>query len=296
MLYIIHLTIIFIWLIYVMKKGRYTLHAIVTTYFFFVMFVDVPESIFSYVFGLYKMNTHLSDNYRVINPLGLLIADGYILPFTNMILLHYATRVKNLWKISLVIASTYGMIEWIHIQLGYLTYYKWSIWLSIAIYFFVSRFFINFASWFLLYNPPLPYSLRIAGATYSITVYMGAFLSGGLLDLYQWRPFFVKNPGDDDRIVSVSICFALALLSAAIIPKVKPKYRSMVFISFAIITIAFSYFAYSQGWLIYHKWNHLLTALYWLVSIAVLIWYDRWESMQRPCRVPPLRPRRGENR
>lgn len=275
MLYIIHTSLLLIWLIYIIKKEKYSWHSILLAQFFFVIIVDIIESFFSYFLGYYKFNTFLSDNYRIVNAIGLIFTDGFILPFTGIILLHYTPRIKNPWILPFVFSAIFSLLDLIYLRLGYLTYYNWNEWISFFIYLVFSRIFVSLAPKILYYVPPLPYSIRIAAATYGLTIYSGAFIS--VFNLYQWTPLIVPNPGDADRVFSVSTSIILALISAVSIPKIKQKFSPIVFFSLSVLVITFFYYAHSQGWLVYHKWNHILTALYWIVSFFAIILYDRWE-------------------
>lgn len=275
MLYIIHTSFLLIWLIYIIKKEKYPWHTILVTQFILAMIIDVIESFFSYYLGYYEFNTHLTDNYKIVNAVGLIFTDGFILPFTGIILLHYATRVKNPWILPIVFSTVFSISDLIYIKLGYLTYYHWSEWISFVIYFIFSCVFVRYAPRFMFHTNHLPYSLRIAGVTYALITYINAFIS--VFNLYQWMPLIVPNPGNADRVFNISTSIIIALISAACIPKIKPKFRPIAFFSLSILVMTFFYYANSQGWLVYHKWNHILTALYWLVSFFVIMLYDRWQ-------------------
>jgi hypothetical protein len=127
------------------------------------------------------------------------------------------------------------------------------------------------------YNPPIPYSVRLAAAIYAAVEWPVAILCG-LFRLFEWKPelfpqLFAKQP-----LPYIIIAWVLALLAAVIVPKTLSKYRPMVFLTLAALATFFFYFAYGQGWLIYYRWNHFLTALRLFVSFIIIIWYDRWES------------------
>lgn len=281
MLYIFQSLIVLMWLIYLIKREKYPLHAIITAYFIYVMVADIPEIVINQILEFYKFPAHLLIDSIKDNQLGIVFSDGIILPITSIIACHYASHTKKLWRTSFIVAAIQGILEWIYLSLGYLVYFRWNIWISIAMYFFISRFFISFASRLLNYNPPIPYFYRMTVSTYTITAWFGAVLGGALLNLYQWTPHIIGNPSGDDRFSDLCISWILALFSAIIIPKTKPKNKPIIFIAFAVLTIVFSYYAYSQGWLVYHKWNNLFTALRWLVPFILLIFYERWENKYR---------------
>lgn len=278
MLYIVQSIVFLIWLVYIIKKEKYPAHAMITTYLFFVMVTDIPEITFNQLLEFYKFPTHLfADNIKD-NQMGIVFSDGIILPMTNMIICHYALKTKKLWSVAFVFAAVYGTLEWIYLKTEYLIYYRWNIWLSIAIYFFISRFIFNYASRLMLYKPPLPYFIRIGTSTYAITAWFGAVLGGSLIGLYQWRPLIFKHVSADDRFSELGISLIFAIFTAIIIPRVKNKFRPIFFVSFAIVAIIFSYYSHSQGWLNYHKWSNILTAVCWLVPFSILSWLDYWES------------------
>jgi hypothetical protein len=97
--------------------------------------------------------------------------------------------------------------------------------------------------------------------------------------IYEWSPHLFRLQSAEDRFPDVSISWVLALLSAIIIPKTPLTYRPIVFMIFAALATVFYYFAYGHGWLIYHRWNHLLTALHWFIPFIVIMWFDHWESI-----------------
>jgi len=281
MLYVIQSIVLLIWLIYIIRKEKYSARAMITAYLFFVMVTDIPEITFNQLLEFYKFPTYLFVNNIKDNQMGIVFSDGIILPMTNMIICHYAIKTKKPWSVAFVFAAVYGLLEWIYLKLEYLIYYKWNIWISISIYFLVSRFIFIFASKLMQYKPPLPYFIRIGTSTYAVTAWFGAILGGSLAGLYQWRPYIFQHESADDRFSELSISLIFALLSAVIIPKTKQKYRPIFFTSFAVVAIIISYYSRGQGWLIYNNWNNVLTAIRWIIPFAVLVWLDRWESMSR---------------
>lgn len=280
MLYIFQTICFSIWFFWVIRRGKYSWHAILNTYFICLLVVDTPEVIFFHFYRLYTFPTHLLSNPNADYQLGLIFSDGIILPLTGIIFCHYAVQTKHLWRLSFGFTLLQGTLEFIYLGLGYLHYNNWSHWLSLAFYFIGFRIAAGYASRIMKYNPPVPYSLRIAASVYASTVWFGAVLGGVLLNLYEWRPGLFKLPSAEDRFPDVGISWVLALFSAMIIPRIPLRYRPIVFIVFAALTTSFCYFAYGHGWLIYHRWNHFLTALRWFVPIIIVIWFDRWESVR----------------
>lgn len=282
--YILQSVILVIWLVYLIKKERYSNHAILTTYLLFVMVVDIPEVTNNHLLEFYKFPTHLLANPDKDNQFGIIFSDGIILPLTTVILLHYAVHTQKLWRLSFAFAATYGLLEWMYLRYSYLTYLNWNIWISIAVYLFMSRIFSHYAPRLLLYQPPIPYFIRIGGATYAITAWFGAVLGGAFLGLYQWRPLIFAHESSDDRLADLGISLTFAILSAVIIPRIRLTLRPLVFLIFALMAISFSYVAHDRGWLIYHHWNTFLTVLRWIVPFAALTWFDRWEFTYLPAK------------
>jgi len=260
------------------KKGKYSWFVVISAYFMFVLIVDAPKVVFSHFLRLYTFPINLLSDPNKDHQLGLIFSDGLILPLTGIIFCHYAAQTKNHWRLSCVFTVLQGTLEWVYLNLGYLHYYKWNIWLSVAIYFIGFRITAKYASRIMRYNPPVPYALRIAGATYTTTVWVGAVLGGELIRLYEWIPHIFKLHSAEDRFPDVAISWALALLSSLIVPEIHHKYRPMVFVIFAAIATAIYYVGYARGWLIYHSWNHLFTALRWFVPFGVVMWFDICES------------------
>jgi hypothetical protein len=269
MLYIFHSIVLLIWLIYIVKKEKYSLHAVITVYLFFIMIVDIPEILFNQLLEIYKFPTQLLSNFNMDNQFGIIFSDGIILPITNILLLHYSTKIKGPWKVSLCFAVIMGTLEWVYLKTGYLIYFKWNIWISIGLYFSFSRFFISYSSRFLLYKPPIPYYIRIAASTYSITAWFGAVLGGAFIGLYQWRPYIFKHYSADDRFCDLGISWILATLVSITIPIIKPKFRFIAFILFFLIVLTFSYYANFKGWLVYNRWNYFLTFLRWVCPLQL---------------------------
>jgi hypothetical protein len=235
------------------------------------------EVIFNPLLRFYSFPVHLLSDLNKDRHLGLVFSDGIILPFTSIIFCHYVIQTQTYWRLILFFNLLQGILEWLYLSMGYLYYHKWLIGLSIAFYFIGSCLSARYASRLMQYNPPVPYVIRLAAATYSFTVWLGGIFSG-LLGLFEWKPQLFTLPSAEERFPDVFICWVLALFAAIIVPKTFPKYKPIVFLIFAAFATFFYYFAYGQGWLIYHRWNHLLTALRWFVPFIIISWYDRWES------------------
>lgn len=277
MLYIFHALITSLWLFWVISKGKYSWHAIINAYGIFLLTIDAVETITSTALGLYTFPAHLFSDPIKDGLFGFIISDGIILPFTSIILCNYVTQTKKYWLVIFSFILLHIIFEWVYLSSGYLLYHKWNIGLSLILYFVGACITAKYASRLMRYNPPLPYSVRLAGATYAAVEWPVAFLVG-LLKLFEWKPelfpwLFAKQP-----LPFVAIAWVLVLLAAVIVPKTRSQYRPMVFLILAAVATYFFYFTYEQGWLLYYRWNHFLTALRIFVPFIILIWYDRWES------------------
>lgn len=281
MLYILQTICFSIWLFGVIKKGKYSWHAIINTYCIFLLTIDAVEAITSSVLGFYSFPAHLFSDHIKDETFGFIISDGIILPFTSIIFCHYVTQTKKYWRIILIFVLLQMILESVYLGFGFLLYHKWNIGLSLIAYFVGFSITGKYASNLMRYNPPVPYSVRLAGVTYAAVEWPVAFLSG-LLKLFEWKPelfpwLFAKQP-----LPFIAIAWALVLLAAVIVPKTLSKYRPMVFLILAALGTYFFYFAHGQGWLIYYRWNNFLTVLRLFISFIILILYDHWESTYLP--------------
>lgn len=278
MLYIINSILILIWVIYLIKKQRYSWHGILFIYFLSILVVDIPEIIFSSIFTFYEFRPHFFSNHTIETELALLFCDGIILPLTAIIFCHYASRTKKHWKITFVFTILHFVLEEIYLALDFLKYHKWNIWFSVLLYFVGFRIAAFYSSRMIKYTHQIPYSIRIAAIIYAINAWIGGVIGGAFLGLYQWRPFIFKKVGGDERFCDLSIGLSLAVLAALIIPRIEHVYRIWFFMLFALIAVSISMFAYWKGWFFYHSWNHFLTVVRWFVPFFIIALYDRWED------------------
>jgi hypothetical protein len=95
MLYIIQAIIISLWLVWVISKSKYSWHAIINAYCIFLLTIDAVETITSPTLGLYTFPAHLFSDPVKDGLFGFIISDGFILPFTSIILCHYVTQHKK---------------------------------------------------------------------------------------------------------------------------------------------------------------------------------------------------------
>lgn len=279
MLYIVNSLLILLWTISIVKKEKYSWHGISCVYFFSLVIVDTPEVTFNHLLSFYKFPTHLLTNFCKDNQLGIVFSDGIILPLTAIIFCHYVRKKQQYWRMTIIFTFLWhAPLEWIYLKLGYIRYENWNKWYSILIYFAGFLFFGKYANRLLTYNPPLPYFIRIGTFTYGATAWIGAIVGGALAGLYQWRPYIFHDLSADDRFTDLGISWLLAILTAIIIPKVLPEYRPFIFIGLAIAVTVVSFYFHGKEVLIYNHWNHILTALRWLVPFTITIVYDRWET------------------
>lgn len=276
MLYIFHAIIYSLWLFLVIRKGKYSWHAIINTYCIFLLTIDGFE-ILSAGLGFYSFPAHLFSDPIKDGHFGFIISDGIILPFTSIILCHYVMQTKKYWRVLFGFILLQIVLEWVYLSSGYLLYHKWNIGLSFILYSIGSYITAKYASSLMEYNPPVAYPIRLAAAIYAAVEWPVAILVG-LLRLFEWRPELFPQLYAKQPLPFIAVVWVLALSAAVIVPRTLSKYRPIVFLMLAALATCFFYFAYGQGWLIYHRWNHFLAALRLFVSFIIIIWYDRWEA------------------
>ncbi len=277
MLYIMMIFVTLTWVIYLKKTKNISWHFLINTAAIGVMFVDIIEIIFNQLMGLYKFPTKFLSDPLKDNQLGVIFSDVLILPFTALLFTYFSSIYKK-WKVTILFTVCYILMEVLFLKTGYIIYNKWSIWLSFSAYLIGFSFFSLFANRLVNYDPPIPYRIRLLSFTYSITAIIGGLLGGALIELYQWRPGVFEFPPADDRFADLGLSLILALMISTIIPFVLYKYKLLMFLLLTSIIVTFSFYASQQGWLIYHKWNHFLTAIKWFAPIIIVYFYDRWES------------------
>ncbi len=281
MLYIITLAFIFVWMVAILFKRKLSMHTIVASYSIAVFLADMLEININLLLDLYKFPTHLRSNPIYDNELGIIFADTLILPFTFIVFVYYASQNKHPWRTTLLFATFIIFLEWIYVNLGYLTYKKWSIIYSAILYIAGFRFVAYLAPRITSYNPPIPYRFVLLCFSHMIIMWIGALFASPLFELYQFKPGFFVNFMADCRFTELLSGDILALLIIIFIPRLSPKYKPLAFAVIAGIGIAFALYSYHKGWLIYHQWNHLLTSLRYIVPIFLIMLYDRWETSHR---------------
>lgn len=278
MLYIIHCVIMLIWVSIIVKKEKYSWHAVLSNYMMALLAVDTFEVVFFHFLRLYVFRANLLAIPDKDYHLGLIFSDGVILPLTSVVFCHYAANAKRRFLVVLAFTLMHVFLELLYLNLGFLQYNHWSIAFSAVIYLAGFSFSAKYAYRVLRYNPPMPYALRIAGAAYAIPVWFSAVLGGQLLGLFIWSPHLFKLPSAEDRVPELSITWAVTLLSALIAPRIQRRFRPLLFMSFAALETLFCIYAHYKGWLIFYGWNTVLTALRWFVAMGIVTLYDKWES------------------
>ena len=277
MLYIIMLAVIFVWMIALIRKSHLSWHSFVTAYSIVVFSADLVEVTFNLLLGLYKFPAQLLTDPIYDNELGIIFSDTLILPFTLIIFLHYAKK-DHPWKSSLPFALLFIVLEYVFVKLEYVEYIHWSLAISALLYIVVFRILAQIALYITSYNPPLPYSIRLLAFSHTIIMWVGAMFALPLFKMYQFRPGVFKDIMADCRFTDLLSGDILALFIVISIPRIANNLKPLVLTIIASIGVSFAFYAYYNGWLIYHSWNHLFTILRYFVPIFLIMLYDRWES------------------
>ncbi|MBB6218334.1 hypothetical protein HNQ80_004498 [Anaerosolibacter carboniphilus] len=280
MLYIIMLVAISVWMILLILTKKLSWHSIVAGYAIGVFFADIFEVSLNLLLNLYKFPTHLSTNPIYENEIGIIFADTLILPFTIIIFLHY-TKKDHPWRATLPFAILFIILEYFFVKLGYIKYIHWSLAYSALLYIASIRFFAYLAPYIKDYNPPIPYPVLLLSFSHTIIMWVGATFALPIFKMYQFRPNVFKDIMADCRFTDLLSGDVLAVICAILVPKIPNRLKLLFFTITAFIGVAFALYAYYGGWLIYHRWNHLLMMLRYFVPIYLIMLYDRWESAYR---------------
>jgi hypothetical protein len=111
-----------------------------------------------------------------------------------------------------------------------------------------------------------------------IIMWVGAIFASPLLMMFQFKPGIFHDFMADCRFTDLLSGDILAILCTILSPLVARKRKPLLFAVIALIGISFAMYAYQKGWLIYHRWNHILMALRYIVPLALVMVYDRWET------------------
>lgn len=279
MLYIITLIFFLIWLIYIIRKGHISWHALVSIYVVTFFIVDIGDVSFDYWVNFYDLPVHLLNNPDADHYLGIVLSDGIIFPLIAIIFCYYSVRYHHPWLLSILFASILGIIEFGFVKLGYMVYHHWNHWITPAITFVVLRILAHFAERFIYYSPPVSYRFRLICFTYAFTEWPGAIMGNGLMNLYQWRPFIFDNPSADDRFVAMILATVMGGLAATFAPKILQKYKIYLFLGLGLLSTSFVLWMHSKGLMLYNHWNDFFSLIRYMAPYLLIYFYDRWESI-----------------
>lgn len=278
MLYLITLGVITTWMIVLLCKRQFSWHSIVSAYVIGEFTADMFEGLFNLILGLYRFPTHLSANPLYDNEYGVIFADFLILPFSFIVYVHYAAKTKHPWPLSILFAAAYILLECFYVKLGYMKYIHWNLIFSATFYVAGFRFGAYLAPRIASYDPPIPYRIRLLSMSHMILMWTSAIFALPLLGLYQFKPGLFKEFMTDCRVAELLTGDLLSVLIVIFIPMIPRKFKPPTFAFIALIGVAVALFFYHKGWLIYYRWNHFLMALRYFIPIALIMWYDWWES------------------
>jgi hypothetical protein len=281
MLYIITLVVMFVWMVTLICKRQISWHSIIAAYSIAVFTADLFEVTLNLLMDFYKFPTHLRSNPIDENELGIIFSDTIILPFTFIVFIYYASKTKRPWKTSLSFAIGFIILELIYLKFGYLKYINWNLAFSAAFYVTGFRFGAYLAPRISNYDPPVPYRFRLLCFSHMIIMWVGALFASPVLKMYQFRPAVFNDPMADCRFTDLLSGDVLSILITLLIPLTPKRLKPVVFAAIACIGLAFAFFTYHKGWLLYHNWNHYLTILRYIVPIALIMLYDHWETSYR---------------
>lgn len=275
MLYFIQAFLELFYVSWLIKTKKVSWRSCVTIYTLAVLFTDIIEVIFNVFLNLYKFPAQIFSDPDRDNFLGIICADTIILPMTAIIFCYF---VKNRpWKMSIIFTLVIILMEWIYLKLEYLVYLNWTIYLSALSYFIGFSVHARFANRLIESPNKIPYFIRLTCFAYFVLVIPGA-IPDVLFHLHYWSPGIMSDFWSDDRIAALGSNLIIAIIIGIIIPRTSEKYKLPTFIFLALLTVLFGLFSYWKGWLIYVKWNHLLTIIRYSLPFAALMWYDKWQG------------------
>jgi len=274
-LYILQIALMIIWVGWLMKFKRVTWSAVVNTYVFTLLVVDIIEIILNLLLNLYKFPTHLLANPVHDNFLGILFTDSVILPLTSIAFCYHVRH--HAWRVVLAFTFLMSILEWVYLKLGFLTYNNWAVAYSTMSYLAGFAIFSRLGHVYIDRTSDVPYWIRLTCFGYFALVLPGA-IPDVLFDLHQWRLGLLASAPSDDRVADLGSCFIFSILAGTIIAITPERYKRIWFAVLACLTLVFAFYAYGQGWLIYNHWNHFLTVVRYLVPYVILYAYDRWQT------------------
>lgn len=280
MLYIITSILFVAWAILIIQKKRMSLHSIINIYFVTVFFVDWGDVIFYKWANFFDIPAKLPRSIDVGNYLGIIFSDGIIFPAAAIVFCYYSVRYHHPFLLSALFASMFGIIEIIFRKYGFIVYHNWNPFVTPVITFVLLLILAGYSNRFANYSPPVSYKLCIMCFIYGIIEWPGGILAA-TLHLYLYRPRIFADGTSDTRFVAMIVSTLLAVIAAIIIDKVKPKNKIILFLGSGICYSIFAFWMYSNGWMIYNHWNHILTVLRYIIPYTAVYYLDKWESSYR---------------
>ncbi len=277
MLYIITIVLFAFWSILVIRKGDLSWHSVAGLYVTTLLAADTGDVACDYWLNLYDLPGHLLKNPASDHYLGIVFSDGIILPLIAIIFCHYSVKHHRPWLLSFLFAAILGIMEVLYRQLGYMVYHHWSPWVTTLLAFIAFRILAEFAGRFVHRSPPVSYRFRLLCATYVITEWPGAVLSG-IMHLYKWRPHLFADPYADDRFTAMTIAVVMGGLAAYLAPKFRDREKPFLFLGLGLVSTVFALWASRSGLLRYYRWDHLWTVVRYMTPYLLVFWYDQWES------------------
>lgn len=276
MLYILHVLLLLVWLLFLICKNKLSWHTIVNVYALTYLAVDFPEAIFNFFLSLYKFHAQLLKSPALDNCLALLFSDGMILPLGSIILTYYCTKIRP-WLAALICALVHIVLEVVYLRFRFMSYIHWNLLYSSAFYLVGIGIYSRFAPRFVNYDPPIPHRIHLLSVGYTAVSWFG-ITTNGLLRLYQYKSEIFRNEFANTALPDISLCFSLGLACAIIIPNVKPSYKLAVFIGLGVCASVFAWYLHARGTMVYHKWNHVCTILRYCLPLLLVFMYDKWET------------------
>jgi hypothetical protein len=274
MLYIIQILIMLVIVGWLLKTERINWNSFWTIYSIALITVDIIEIFINIIFNLYKFPANLFTNSEKDNFMGIILADSVILPLTAIVFCYIAKSQP--WKASINFTILYTFLEWIYLKLGYLQYYGWKLYYSALAYVIGFSIFAPVATKLIDKPNKIPYFVRLSTFAYLVLVIPGA-IPDVLLHLHHWRPGIFSDFWSDDRVADLGSCLVISVIIGIIIPRTRKEYKLSVFIVLSLLTVLFGFISYWKGWLVYVKWNHLLTFVRYTLPYIILYWYDKWQ-------------------
>ncbi len=276
MLYIVITVFFLVWAIFVIRKGHLSWHSIFSIYIVALIVTDYGDELLDFWLNLYDLPAHLLHDPLADQYLGLTFSDGVIFPLIAIVFCCYSARYHRPWLLSILFASMMAIIETILTKQGYMVLHYWSHWVTFAITFVMCRILACFADRFIRYSPPISYRFWLLGVIYVCYAWPGV-LYFGFGHLAQYRLQIFQNFNADDRFTELVLMFLPVFLVVYLAPKIRPRYKFLLFLSLGIIWVPFALWMHAKGRFIYYLWNHVWTFIRYLAPCILMYWTDRCE-------------------